>query len=56
MKTFEAQPLGFEYKFDGKICRYTPDFLITLHEKSQKYVEVKPYSKIANPEFRARFV
>ncbi|WP_249297399.1 Tn7 transposase TnsA N-terminal domain-containing protein [Pseudoalteromonas phenolica] len=38
------------------MCRYTPDFLITLHEKSQKYVEVKPYSKIANPEFRARFV
>ena len=56
IKAFEAQPLGFEYKFDGKTCRYTPDFLITHHEKSQKYVEVKPYSKIANPEFRARFV
>ncbi|KZN46699.1 TnsA endonuclease N-terminal domain-containing protein [Pseudoalteromonas luteoviolacea] len=55
IKTFEAQPLGFEYEFDGRICRYTPDFLITHHEKPQKYIEVKPYSKIANPEFRARF-
>ncbi|MFH6953368.1 Tn7 transposase TnsA N-terminal domain-containing protein [Pseudoalteromonas sp. XMcav1-K] len=55
IKTFEAQPLGFEYQFEGRICRYTPDFLINHHEKPQKYIEVKPYSKIANPEFRARF-
>ncbi|KZN65191.1 endonuclease [Pseudoalteromonas luteoviolacea CPMOR-1] len=55
IKTFEAQPLGFEYEFDGRTCRYTPDFLISHHEKPQKYIEVKPYNKIANPEFRARF-
>ncbi|CAH9064197.1 hypothetical protein PSECIP111854_03389 [Pseudoalteromonas sp. CIP111854] len=55
IKTFEAQPLGFEYEFEGRVCRYTPDFLITHHEKPQRYIEVKPYSKIANPEFRARF-
>tara|TARA_Y100000310_G_scaffold327704_1_gene394479 strand:+ start:158 stop:793 length:636 start_codon:yes stop_codon:yes gene_type:complete len=55
IKTFEAQPLGFEYEFEGRICRYTPDFLITHDENSQKFIEIKPYSKIANPEFRARF-
>lgn len=55
IKTFEAQPLGFEYEFDDRTCRYTPDFLLTHHEKPQKYIEIKPYSKIANPEFRARF-
>lgn len=55
IKSFEAQPLGFEYEFDGRICRYTPDFLLTHHEKPQKYIEVKPFSKIANSEFRARF-
>ncbi|WP_125783231.1 TnsA endonuclease N-terminal domain-containing protein [Pseudoalteromonas rubra] len=55
IKTFEAQPLGFEYEFDDRTCRYTPDFLITHHEKPQKYIEIKPYCKIANPEFRARF-
>ena len=26
---FEAQPLGYEYEFDNRICRYTPDFLLT---------------------------
>ncbi|QTH71198.1 TnsA endonuclease N-terminal domain-containing protein [Pseudoalteromonas xiamenensis] len=55
IKTFEAQPLGFEYEFDGRVCRYTPDFLISHHDKPQKFIEIKPYSKIANPDFRARF-
>ncbi|TQF70000.1 TnsA endonuclease N-terminal domain-containing protein [Pseudoalteromonas luteoviolacea] len=55
IKAFEAQPLVFGYEFNGKVCGYTPDFLITHHKKPQKLIEVKPFSKISNPEFRARF-
>ncbi|MCF6458240.1 endonuclease [Pseudoalteromonas sp. MMG024] len=29
--------------------------MLAHHEKPQKYIEVKPYSRIANSEFRARF-
>ena len=53
---FEAQPLGYEYEFDNRICRYTPDFLLTHTDGTQKFIEVKPQSKIADEDFRARFI
>ncbi|WP_310736078.1 MULTISPECIES: TnsA endonuclease N-terminal domain-containing protein [unclassified Pseudoalteromonas] len=56
MAAFEAQPLGYEYEFDNRTCRYTPDFLITHTDGTQKFIEVKPQSKIADEDFRARFV
>ncbi|MDO6547629.1 Tn7 transposase TnsA N-terminal domain-containing protein [Pseudoalteromonas carrageenovora] len=53
---FEAQPLGYEYEFDNRICPYTPDFLLTHTDGTQKFIEVKPQSKIADEDFRARFI
>lgn len=52
---FEAQPLGYEYEFNNRICPYTPDFLLTHTDGTQKFIEVKPQSKIADEDFRARF-
>lgn len=53
---FEAQPLGYEYEFNKRICPYTPDFLLTHTDGTQKFIEVKPQSKIADEDFRARFI
>nr|WP_259399343.1 hypothetical protein [Pseudoalteromonas sp. SG43-3] len=39
----------------GKSLPYTPDALISYTDKTQKYHEYKPYSKIASPLFRAEF-
>ncbi|MEO3683490.1 TnsA endonuclease N-terminal domain-containing protein [Shewanella vesiculosa] len=54
MDAFEAQPLGYEYEFDNRICRYKPDFLLNHTDSTQKFIEVKPQSKIADEDFRAR--
>ncbi|CAM4395501.1 Tn7 transposase TnsA N-terminal domain-containing protein [Pseudoalteromonas ostreae] len=35
---------------------YTPDFLLTHTDGTQKFIEVKPQSKIADEDFRARFI
>ena len=52
---FESQPQGFEYVFENKVCRYTPDFLIRLLDGREIYIEVKP-SRIANrKDFLNRF-
>ncbi|MGO2011400.1 MAG: Tn7 transposase TnsA N-terminal domain-containing protein [Pseudoalteromonas sp.] len=56
MAAFEAQPLGYEYQFDNRTCSYTPDFLLTRTDGTQKFIEVKPQSKIADEDFRARFI
>ena len=53
---FEAQPLGYEYEFDNRICRYTPDFLLTHKDGTQKFIEVKPQNKILDEDFRSRFI
>ncbi|WP_310736132.1 TnsA endonuclease N-terminal domain-containing protein [Shewanella sp. SR43-4] len=56
MAAFEAQPLGYEYEFDNRICRYKPDFLLNHTDSTQKFIEVKPQSKIADEDFRARLL
>ena len=52
---FEAQPLGFKYDFEGRTCPYTPDFLLTHSDGTQKYIEIKPVKELAKDEFRLRF-
>ncbi len=55
IENFGSQPEGFQYEFMGKSLSYTPDALISYTNKTQKYHEYKPYSKIASPLFRAKF-
>ncbi|KEI72968.1 TnsA endonuclease N-terminal domain-containing protein [Endozoicomonas elysicola] len=50
--SYEAQPLGFYYLFEGKVCLYTPDFLVNYISepkyyeiKYKKYSETKTFSK-----------
>ena len=55
IESYGSQPEGFKYEFMGKSLPYTPDALISYTNKTQKYHEYKPYSKIASPLFRAKF-
>ncbi|MGO2409738.1 MAG: TnsA endonuclease N-terminal domain-containing protein [Pseudoalteromonas nigrifaciens] len=55
IESFGSQPEGFKYEFMGKTLPYTPDTLISYTDKTQKYHEYKPYSKITSPLFRAKF-
>ena len=55
IESFGSQPEGFKYEFNGKTLPYTPDALISYTNKTQKYHEYKPYSKIASPLFRSQF-
>ncbi|WP_418114072.1 TnsA endonuclease N-terminal domain-containing protein [Vibrio scophthalmi] len=52
---FESQPFGFEYRFNGRICRYTPDFQLFNEESYSTFVEVKHSSQVSKSDFRARF-
>lgn len=54
--SFEAQPEGFYYSFNGKELPYTPDFLVVDKVNGTRFVEVKPVTKTANPDFRERFI
>ena len=52
---FEAQPEGYYYDYLDKNLPYTPDFLVDDKVKGLRVIEVKPLSKIPDPEFRDRF-
>lgn len=54
--SFEAQPEGFYYSFNGKELPYTPDFLVVDKVNGTRFVEVKPVTKTANPDFREKFI
>ncbi|MFD1009109.1 Tn7 transposase TnsA N-terminal domain-containing protein [Oceanisphaera ostreae] len=53
--TFEAQPEGFYYSFEGKRCPYTPDFKVHHQQSGEQFIEVKPLAKALKEDFRARF-
>lgn len=53
--TFEAQPEGFYYEFEGKRCPYTPDFKVIHQQGEEQFIEVKPLAKTVKEDFRARF-
>ena len=52
---FEAQPLGYEYFYEGNKCRYTPDFLVIYRSGKKVFIEVKPARITKRPEFKDRF-
>ncbi len=55
VQSFSSQPINLAYCFNGRSCRYTPDFLVTSTSKQDLLVEVKHSSQISKPDFRARF-
>ncbi|HHC6550081.1 TnsA endonuclease N-terminal domain-containing protein [Vibrio parahaemolyticus] len=55
IKSFTSQPFGFNYQFNNRKCRYTPDFLATDHDDHSIFFEVKHSSQILKPDFRDRF-
>ncbi|WP_428198688.1 TnsA endonuclease N-terminal domain-containing protein [Aliivibrio kagoshimensis] len=52
---YESQPQGCEYHFNGRYCRYTPDFQLFDAMDTPSSVEVKHSSQILKTDFRARF-
>lgn len=56
IENFTSQPNGFYYDYNGRQCRYTPDFNIVNRDGVETFIEVKHSSKIHNADFRSRFV
>lgn len=54
--TFQSQPEGFIYSFQGKELPYTPDMLITKHDSTLCFHEYKPFAKACSPLFREKFL
>ncbi|WP_409420007.1 hypothetical protein ABHF91_09170 [Pseudaeromonas sp. ZJS20] len=55
VKHFEAQPEGFYYQCDGRLCPYTPDFRVVDQDGFASFLEVKPAEKVADQDFLLRF-
>ena len=53
--SYEAQPEGFVYQFEGKTCPYTPDFKIQHVQTGIQFLEIKPAEKANDLEFIERF-
>ena len=53
--TFEAQPEGFYYYFEGHKLPYTPDFRVTDCKNTRYFLEVKPAELVVEPDFLQRF-
>ena len=48
--SYQEQPELIEYEFEGKICRYYPDFEVVLRNGKVIHFEVKPSSKLKSHE------
>ncbi|EKO3433652.1 Tn7 transposase TnsA N-terminal domain-containing protein [Vibrio fluvialis] len=55
IKTFETQPLGFKYRMNGCVRRYTPDMLCNFYDGYAPYYEVKPKWVTEQDEFKEKF-
>jgi hypothetical protein len=55
IKTFETQPLGFKYRMNGRLHRYTPDMLCYFNDGYAPYYEVKPKWIAEQDEFKEKF-
>lgn len=51
---YREQPMRILYNFEGKIRRYTPDFLVVRKHKKQ-IIEVKPKDKVFRKNNARRF-
>lgn len=52
--SYTGQPVRILYNFAGKLCRYTPDFLVVRKHKRQ-IIEVKPKDRIFKGDNEQRF-
>jgi len=52
--SFREQPLTVNYRCNGKILRYTPDFELRLINGELAYVEVKPAIQLSNPQLQEK--
>jgi hypothetical protein len=55
VQSFESQPQGFHYYFNGKKLPYTPDTKIVHDSGAIVLHEYKPYSQTSEPIFREKF-
>jgi len=55
VKTFETQPEGFYYFFEGQKFSYTPDFRVIDCNSRPYFLEVKPSKRCADSDFLLRF-
>ena len=53
--SYEAQPEGFFYEFNGRPCPYTPDFKINHAVNGLQFIEIKPAGKTNDADFIERF-
>ncbi len=53
--SYEAQPEGFFYQFNGRPCPYTPDFKINHAVNGIQFLEIKPIEKTNDADFIERF-
>lgn len=53
--SFREQPISITYEFEGRACRYTPDFEVVYRSGAVCFVEVKPARFLRNPDFCLRF-
>jgi len=52
---YVPQPRRFTYFLDGRTAVYTPDMEVILHDGSVVYREVKPDSKVDDPESESKW-
>ncbi|EJL8267927.1 TPA: transposase [Vibrio cholerae] len=53
--SYREQPITISFPSGGCIRKYTPDFELQLSTGQRIYVEVKPASKLADDDLRAKF-
>lgn len=56
IESFESQPKGFFYEFEGCKRPYTPDCLIKYTDNTFQYQEYKPLNKTLGQTFKAEFL
>lgn len=52
---FATQPKSFEWKYEGRKFRYTPDILVKFNNEKYTFVEVKPREKARELKFLQKF-
>lgn len=55
VRTFDSQPEGFYYQYEGKDLPYTPDAIVHYTDGRIQFHEYKPLSKTFDPIFKAKF-
>lgn len=54
IETYKAQPRSYIFKYKGKYCRYTPDFLVKYTDGSYEFRELKIAHRFDNSDVQHR--